>query len=43
MSEGKVKMLFLVRFAIYEKFVERTEKELSKYVDVIHHSRTKNA
>lgn len=30
MSGGKAKMLCLARFAIDEKFVEQTKKELSK-------------
>lgn len=35
MKEGKAKMLCLARFAVDEKFVEQTKKEITNYNEVI--------
>lgn len=35
MKEGNAKMLCLARFAVDEKFVEKTKKEISNYDEII--------
>jgi len=35
MKDGKAKMLCLARFAVDEKFVEQTKKEISNYKEII--------